>query len=210
MAKKVLIAIVVLLLVFAIGCFTGRRNALNSLPEPHVDTITVRDAIIDYKPQEAVIPDGWELIPTSVVKDYNATIEAYKDSLARKPMLVIEKDTTYIAVPISKYHFTDNKTYECEAAGYDVKMLWHKSFQETQYITKTVQVPTLPTFAISPDFSAFVSRRVLFFGVGAKLDIWAGNWRFLPGVDYGFFCNDGQWSHGPAITFSANYNLIVK
>lgn len=210
MLKKILIAIGILLLVFAAGCFTGHRNALNSLPEPQVDTVTVRDTIIDYKPQEVVIPDGWELIPTSVVRDYNSTIEAYKDSLSRKPMLVIEKDTTYIAVPISKYHFTDNKTYECEATGYDVKMLWHKSFQETQYFTKTVTVPTLPKFAISPDLSAFVGPKIFFAGAGIRLDLWSGNWRLSPSVDYGFIWSGGEWSRGPIIAVSANYTFTVK
>ena len=211
MLKKILIAIGILLLVFAVGCFTGRRSALKSLPEPQVDTVTIRDTIIDYKPQEAVIPKGWELVPASTIKLYNGIIEAYKDSLERKPTIVVEKDTTYIAVPIDETTFTDGKTYKCAVEGYATKMLWHESYQETQYITKTVPVPTLPKFAISPDFSALVSKSTIFIGAGAKIDIWAGKWRFSPGVDYGlFFNNGGEWSHGPAVTFSANYNFIIK
>ena len=208
--RNILIALGVLLLTFGVGCFVGRRNALKSLPEPQVDTLFVRDTIIDYKPQEAAIPKGWKLVPASTIKAYEGAIAAYKDSLERKPTIVVEKDTTYIAVPIDETTFTDGKTYKCAVKGYATKMLWHESYQETAYITNTVEIPTLPKFAISPDLSAFVTPKVFGIGAGLKLDVWAGNWRFSPGIDYALIFSGGQWTHGPLVTFSTNYNFIVK
>lgn len=220
MLKKILTALSVLILVFGLGCFTGRRNALNSLPEPKTDTLTVRDTSWDYNPEKTVLPAGFELVPLDTlnlldsylakVKEYSSTITDLKDSLERKPKVVYVNGVGYISVPLFNYNFTDHKTYECELIGYDVKMLWHKSIQETKYITKTVSVPTLPKFAISPDFSALVGPKVFFLGAGMKLDIWAGNWRFSPGLDYGLIWGGEQWTHGPVATFSANYNFIIK
>lgn len=220
MAKKILIALGILLLVFGVGCFTGRRSALNSLPVPQVDTVTVRDTTWDYSPEKTVLPAGYDLVPldtlklldkySSMLDNYSATIAELKDSLERKPKVVYVNGVGYISVPLFNYNFTDHKTYECEVTGYNVKMLWHKSIQETQYITKTVSVPTLPKFAISPDFSALVGPKVFFLGAGAKFDIWAGNWHFSPGLDYGLIWGGDQWSHGPVVTFSANYNFIIK
>lgn len=212
--SNILVLLAILVLIFASGFFCGHRNAEKNAPEPKVDTVTVKEAIYDYDPEKTVLPAGYELVPADtlmqLIGNYSETIEELMDSLGRKPKIVTVHDTSYVVVPISKYHFTDNKTYECEATGYDVKMLWHKSIQETKYITKTVPVQTLPKLAISPDISAFVGPKVFFLGAGAKVDIWAGKWRFSPGVDYGLIWNGGQWSHGPSVTFSADYNFIIK
>lgn len=207
---QLLIAIGLLLLLFFAGFYFGHRNAEKNAPVPQVDTVTVHDTITDYKPIATPIPAGFELVPASLISGYDNIIAAYKDSLQRKPALVTLHDTTYIAVPMTRTTFTDNKTYKCEVQGYDTKMLWHESYQETKYITKTTEVPTLPKLVISPDFSAIVSKDIFFLGAGVKLDVWAGNWRFSPGVDYGLIWNGGQWSHGPAVTFSANYNFVLK
>jgi len=218
--RNILILIAVVAALCGLSFFLGHRNAVKHAPVPQVDTVTVRDTTWDYSPEKTVLPAGYELVPADTLRllddfslllaDYSAEIGELKDSLERKPKIVSYHDTTYIAVPISKYNFTDHKTYECELTGYDVKMLWHKSIQETQYITKTVSVPTLPKFAISPDFSALVGPKVFFLGAGAKFDIWAGNWHFSPGLDYGLIWGGEQWSHGPVVTFSANYNFIIK
>lgn len=208
---QLLLAIGLLLLLFFAGFYFGHRNAEKNAPEPQVDTVTIRDTITDYEPIPATTPAGWELVPSGIIKAYELAIDAYKDSLERKPTIVAGKDSsTYIAIPISQNYFTDHQTYECVVTGYETKMLWHKSFRETNYITKTTKIPTLPKIAISPDFSALVSKDIFFLGAGVKLDVWAGNWRFSPGVDYGLIWNGGQWSHGPAVIFSANYNFVLK
>lgn len=218
--RNILILIAVVAALCGLSFFFGHRNAVKHAPVPQVDTVTVRDTTWDYSPEKTVLPAGYELVPLDTLKlldkypsmldNYSTTIAELKDSLERKPKVVYVNGVGYISVPLFNYNFTDHKTYECEVTGYNVKMLWHKSIRETQYITKTVSVPTLPKFAISPDFSALVGPRVFFLGAGVKLDIWAGNWRFSPGLDYGFIWGGEQWTHGPVATFSANYNFIIK
>jgi hypothetical protein len=209
---NILALLVVLALIFATGFFFGHRNAEKNAPVPQVDTLTIRDTIIDYKPTAATTPAGYELVPTGTLDVYEYFLNAYKDSLERerKPTLVTVHDTTYIAVPLSRSLFTDHKTYECEVEGYGTKMLWHKSFQETNYITNTLEVPTLPKLAISPDLSAFASKNVLGVSAGVRLDVWSGKWRFSPMVGYALIKDSQAWSYGPALSFSANYTFILK
>lgn len=207
---QLLIALGILLLLFGAGFYFGHRNAEKNAPVPRVDTLTVHDTIIDYKPIAAPVPAGYELVPASIISGYDDMIAAYKDSLQRKPTLVTLHDTTYIAVPMTRTTFTDNKTYKCEVQGYDTKMLWHESYQQTKYITKTTEVPTLPKLAISPDFSAFATRAVFGMGAGVKLDVWAGKWHLSPSVGYALIKDSQSWSHGPAVAFSVNYNIVLK
>jgi len=217
---NILALLVVLALIFATGFFFGRRNAEKNAPVPQVDTVTVRDTSWDYNPKKTVLPAGFELVPLDTlnlldsylakVKEYSSTITDLKDSLERKPRVVYVNGAGYISVPISKYNLTDHKTYECEVTGYNVKMLWHRSFKETKYITNTVTVPTLPKLAISPDLSAFASKNVLGVSAGVRLDVWSGKWRFSPMVGYALIKDSQAWSYGPALSFSANYTFILK
>ena len=208
---QLLLAIGLLLLLFFAGFYFGHRNAEKNAPEPQVDTVTIRDTITDYEPIAATTPAGWELVPSGIIKAYELAIDAYKDSLERKPTIVAGKDSsTYIAIPISQNYFTDHQTYECVVTGYETKMLWHKSFRETNYITNTLKVPTLPKLAISPDLSAFASKNVLGVSAGVRLDVWSGKWRFSPMVGYALIKDSQAWSYGPALSFSANYTFILK
>ncbi len=211
--KNILILIVALLAVFGSGFFFGRRNAEKNAPVPQVDTILVRDTIVDHKPEGTAIPAGYELVPVGtrqLLVNYSSIIDELQDSLEAKPSLVTIHDTTFIAVPLTKTTFSDDTTYKCEVLGYDTKMLWHESYQTTSYITKEVKVPTLPKLALSPALSALATPNVFYMGAGAKLDIWAGKWRFSPGVDYALTWGNGKWSSGPAVAFSINYNFILK
>ncbi len=201
----------VLALIFATGFFCGHRNAEKNAPEPQVDTVTICDTITDYKPIPATTPAGWELIPSGIIKAYELALDAYKDSLERRPAIVADKDSsTYIAIPISQNYFTDHQTYECVVTGYETKMLWHKSFRETNYITNTVEVPTLPELAISPDLGAFATQKVFGLSAGVRLDIWSGKWRFSPKVGYALIRDSQAWTHGPELAFSVNYTFVLK
>jgi len=216
-----ILILIAVIAVVAVSCFfLGRRNAIKNAPAPQVDTVTVRDTSWDYNPEKTVLPAGFELVPLDTlnlldsylakVKEYSSTITDLKDSLERKPRVVYVNGVGYISVPISKYNFTDHKTYECEVTGYNVKMLWHRSFKETKYITNTVTVPTLPKLALSPNLSAFATPKVFGLSAGLKVDVWSGNWRFSPGVAYSLIAVDKSFYHGPMITFETNYNLILK
>lgn len=190
-----------------LGFIGGRRSSIMPSVEKS-DTIIIRDTFIDYKPQEAAIPAGFKLIAVSQIEDYEKALAEFHDSLSAKPKIVTCHDTSYIAVPISRYHFTDKKTYECEATGYDVKMLWHKSFQETKYITDTYPVP--PKFALSPYVGASFTLGFLSATAGIKMDFWCDRWQFTPSVGYGMLLTGGQYKPGWNASFTASYNLILR
>ncbi len=211
--KNILILLAALLFIFGAGFFFGRRNAEKNAPTPQVDTILIRDTIIDYEPQGTAIPAGCELVPIGtrqLLVNYSSIVDELRDSLDNKPTIVTIKDTTYSAVPLTKTTFSDDTTYKCEVLGSNTKMLWHESYQTTSYITKEVKVPTLPKLALSPSLSSLATPGIFYMGAGAKLDIWSGKWRFSPGVDYALAWGNGKWSSGPAVTFSINYNFILK
>lgn len=205
---RFILLIVGILLLFGAGFLVGRKTAHPEAPVPQVDTITIRDTIVDYKPQETSIPAGFKLIPVSQIEDYEKALAEFHDSLSAKPKIVTCHDTSYIAVPISRYHFTDKKTYECEATGYDVKMLWHKSFQETKYITDTYPVP--PKWSLSPYVGASFTPGLLSATAGIKMDFWCDRWQFTPSVGYGLLLTGEQYKPGWNASFTASYNLILR
>lgn len=209
--KKLAIGLGLLLLIFGAGVLVGRcghRNGPDSQPQHKPDTLFIRDTIIDYRPKQATIPAGYELVPTTTLQRYDAVLAAYKDSLQRKPMLVEIHDTSYIAVPMSRTTFTDNATYKCLVEGYNTKMLWHESYQEKQIITKPVAVS--PVFAISGGFSAFGIGKVFGLGAGIEASLRQGNWAFRPGIGYGVNHDGTGWGHGPYLRFDATYNFYSK
>ena len=81
---QLLLAICLLLLLFFAGFYFGHRNAEKNAPVPQVDTLTIRDTIIDYKPTAATTPAGYELVPTGTLDVYEYFLNAYKDSLERE------------------------------------------------------------------------------------------------------------------------------
>lgn len=209
--RDLLLFLGILLLIFGAGFLVGRRSRGNArnLPASAIpDTVTILDAIVDYRPKETAIPAGFELVSADTLRVHDAELSAYKDSMRRKPMLVEVHDTTYIAVPMSRTTFTDGKTYKCEVMGYNTKMLWHESYQETRIINTPVVVS--PAFAISPVLSAFGIGKVFGIGAGVEVYLRQGNWAFRPSVGYGLN-NDGQnWGHGMYLRFDATYNLYRK
>lgn len=209
--KQVLLLLGLLLLIFGAGVLIGRRTHKTE-PEPpplaKPDTVLIRDTIVDYRPQQATIPAGFELIPAGTLQIYDAVLAAYQDSLQRKPLLVERHDTTYIAVPMSRTTFTDNATYKCLVEGYNTKMLWHESYQEKQIITKPVPYP--PTFTISGSFSAFGVGKVFGLGAGVEASLRQGNWAFRPGIGYGVNHDGTGWGHGPYLRFDVTYNFYSK
>lgn len=215
MVKKIVWAVAVTLVaataLFFTGFGIGRKTARIEPPTPQVDTITIRDTIVDYKPKEVAIPAGYELVPVGTsdkIAILQDVILEQESQLLAKPTLVEVHDTTYIAVPMSKTTFTDDKTYKCEVLGYGTKMLWHESYQETSYI----KVPELytPKWAFSPVFDALAGKDVLAVGAGFRLDLWQGKWQFSPKAGYGLLYTPEGMRHGFYGGFSASYNLIRK
>ena len=209
--KDLLILVAVLLLFFGAGFAIGsksHRNSHISQDKPKVDTLYQRDTIDAEMVKETQIPRGFELVASDVLRTYQSLVDLYRDSLSRVPVLVEVHDTSYIAVPLSDYTFTDDKTYRAVVNGYNVKMLRHESYQET----KIIQQPQLyyPKWQISPAVGAVAGRDVFGVGAGVGLDVWQDRWQFSPSVGYGFFYANGSASHGFYGSFSLSYNLIRK
>lgn len=212
--KHILIGIGILLLIFGAGFGVGwktHRNASISPDGPQVDTTHHVDTVWAEKPKEATIPKGYELVPTSTLRAYDEVLAAYKDSLAKKPILVTEHDTTYIAVPITEHHFTDNKTYECAVQGYGVDMLWHKSFQTTTTITqwKTEYKPY--KWTLSPNIAMHAGQDFLSASAGISADIGIsqnGRWRLEPEAGYGILYVNGEMRHGFYGAAKIKFNII--
>lgn len=205
---RFILLIVGILLLFGAGFLVGRKTAHPEAPVPQVDTITIRDTIVDYKPQETSIPAGFKLIPVSQIEDYEKTIAEFQDSLNAKPTLVTIHDTTFIVVPLTDKTFTDGKTYECVVRGYDTKMLWHKSFQETKIVTEHYPVP--PKWSLSPYVGASFTPGLLSATAGIKMDFWCDRWQFSPSVGYGMTFADKSFQYGFSAEFTASYNLILR
>ena len=192
-------AIILILLAALIFFFAGMeveyKHIKKDQPEPDIDTVTIIDTVFSDRPVPvAVVPDGYELIPVGLVS-------SLQDSLAKKPTLVTLHDTTYISIPMSTYRFTDGTTYDMAVRGYDVSLLYHKSFQETKYITKTVTVPEYRDYGLIfyPQISTLASKDFIYAGAGIGADIALGDrkiLRFEPEVNYGILWTNEGLSHG--------------
>ncbi len=210
--KRCLIFTGILLAIFAAGFLFGsksHRNAPNSDVNTKCDTIVIRDTIVDNNPQSVTIPKGFELVKSEKIQEYETLIERYQNRLVEKPMIVTLRDTLYLAVPISETTYTDGKTYKCAVEGYRTKMLWHESYQQATYITKTVPAQS-PKWAFSPYMGASYSIGSVGMGIGVKMDFWHGKWAFSPNVGYGAYTSGGNLQNGLEFGFEVSYELFSK
>ena len=225
--KKTLIQIAVCLAVsvlLGIGMVRiDRRLRAPSDTPPQVDTTTVLDTLTaPGSDPVAVIPDGFELVPAGTV----TKVALYEDMVSQlshdlyekehpKPELVEIHDTTYIVVPMQEYTFTDHKTYEYAVRGYGVTELWHRSFQETQYITNTVTKAEYRPFSFTLYPKVGMVGGVSFFsaqtGLGMDIAISKNRrWLFSPEAGYAMLYSgpDKSLSHGWYGGASIKFNLI--
>ena len=202
--KDTLILLGIMLLIFGAGFLVGRkshRNGQNSEVKPKPDTLIIRDTIVSEKAVKTKIPKGYELVAAT-------TLDSLRNQTTEVPVIVTEHDTIYIAVPMSQYTFTDNKTYKAELSGYNVQMLRHESFQETKVVTQYVATP--PKWAISGDLRAFCMKDEVSLGIGVKASLWQNKWRFSPFVGYAVYHNSGGYGHAPYFGFSIDCNFLMK
>ena len=119
--------------------------------------------------------------------------------------LVHQSDTTYIVLPREVRGYA-GEDYRLEVSGVQPQLDWVEVYPRTTQVVK--QVPTLPKLALSSSVSALLTPEVFGIGAGVQLDVWAGEWQFSPSIDYMLLQHNGTWTHGPAFTFKANYNLL--
>ena len=203
-AKDLLILLGIQILIFGAGFLVGHkshRNSQNSEVKPKPDTLIIRDTIVSEKATKTQIPTGFELVAAK-------TLDSLRNNVTEVPVIVTERDTMYIAVPMSRYTFSDNKTYKVELSGYNVQMLRHESFQETKIVTQYVATP--PKWAISGDLRAFCVKDEISLGIGVKASLWQNKWQFSPFVGYAVYHSSGGYGHAPYFGFSIDYNFLMK
>lgn len=218
--KKTLIKIAVFLAVSVLLGYgmvrIDRRLRAPSDTPPQVDTVTVHDTVtVNGSDPVSVVPDGYELVPVGTSQELRrsfATIAELRDSLASvKPVLVAVHDTTYVAIPMQEYTFTDHKTYEYAVRGYGVTELWHKSFTETTTITQTVTEYSPIAFALWPKLGAYGGRDFIaaYAGIGADIAVSRDRrWVFSPEAGYGLLHANKSPVRGFYGGASIKFNLI--
>lgn len=183
---------------------------------PQVDTVIVRDTVtVSGSEPELIIPDGYELVPVGKVQLYEDMVSQLSRDLYEKehpkPQLVQVHDTTYIAVPMQEFRFTDKKTYEYAVRGYGVTELWHKSFQETTTITQTVPEFKPYSWTLWPKIEMYAGQGFLGARAALGADIAISQnrrWRFEPEVGYEVMNIGDQFVKGFYGKAGIKFNLI--
>jgi hypothetical protein len=214
MSKAPVVSVAVALcLGIVLGFVTEHR--FSRTPVPQTDTLRIWDTVtVDSPLPESIVPAGFELVPAGTsqqLRRYFATIEELQDSLARGPELVYVHDTAFIVVPLQDYKFGDGKTYEMLVRGYDVDLLWHKSFTETDVVTKTEPVFRDFKWTLYPSAAVFAIPGVAgaSLGLGADISISSDRrLRFVPEAGYGAFYAGGDIRFGPFARGSVRFNIV--
>lgn len=109
-----------LLLALGLGFLGGRRSVTRSLLE-RVDTLTIRDTLVDYRPV--------------VTEVRTVRVDTVRLAVAQPPDTVVIRDTVEVEVPIvfSRYR-GDN--YDIGVSGFRTELEFVKVYPETKIVTK--------------------------------------------------------------------------
>ena len=115
-----------LLLTAGLGFVSGRRSVTRPLLE-RVDTVTVRDTVVDYRPV--------------VTEVRTVRVDTVRLAVAHPPDTVMIHDTVEVEVPIvfSRYR-GDN--YDIGVSGFRTELEYVKVYPETKIITKGYAMKT--------------------------------------------------------------------
>lgn len=118
--KTTAVFVAALLLAVGLGFVGGRRSVTRPLLE-HVDTVTVRDTIVDYRPV--------------VTEVRTVRVDTVRLAVAQPSDTVVIHDTVEVEVPIvfSRYH-GDN--YDIGVSGFRVELEYVKVYPQTKIVTK--------------------------------------------------------------------------
>lgn len=197
------------------GFFLGKKVGASGVVPPGQappDTVWLEKTVTTTDGEKTEIPKGYELVVAGTaerLKSYESLVALYRDSLNRKPALVDVNDTTHIAVPMSDLKFTDHETYEFAVNGYNVSLLWHKSFQKTALIPQVEYRPY--RWTLYPTVGVFSGAGIVGgkAGIGADISISAnGRWRFSTEAGYAIIYANNQLSRGFYGGGSIKYNII--
>ena len=118
--KTTLLFVAALLLALGLGFLGGRRSATRPLLE-RVDTVTVRDTVVDYRPV--------------VTEVRTVRVDTVRLAAAHPPDTVVVHDTVEVEVPIvfSRYR-GDN--YDIGVSGFRTELEYVKVYPQTKIVTK--------------------------------------------------------------------------
>lgn len=118
--KTTLLFVSALLLAVALGFLGGRRSATQSLLE-RVDTLVIRDTLIDYRPV--------------VTEVRTVRVDTVRLAVAQPSDTVVVHDTVEVEVPIvfSRYR-GDN--YDIGVSGFRSELEYVKVYPQTKIVTK--------------------------------------------------------------------------
>lgn len=118
--KTTALFVAALLLAVGLGFVSGRRSVTRPLLE-RVDTVTVRDTVVDYRPV--------------VTEVRTVRVDTVRLAVAQPSDTVFVHDTVEVEVPIvfSRYH-GDN--YDIGVSGFRTELEYVKVYPQTKIVTK--------------------------------------------------------------------------
>ena len=118
--KTTAVFVAALLLALGLGFLGGRRSVTRTLLE-RVDTVTVRDTVVDYRPV--------------VTEVRTVRVDTVRLAVAQPSDTVVIHDTVEVEVPIvfSRYH-GDN--YDIGVSGFRTELEYVKIYPQTKIVTK--------------------------------------------------------------------------
>lgn len=118
--KTTLLFVSALLLAVALGFLGGRRSVTQSLLE-RVDTLVIRDTLIDYRPV--------------VTEVRTVRVDTVRLAVAHPPDTVVVHDTVEVEVPIVFSRYTGDN-YDIGVSGFLTELEYVKVYPQTKIVTK--------------------------------------------------------------------------
>lgn len=109
-----------LLLAVALGFLGGRRSVTQSLLE-RVDTLTIRDTLVNYRPV--------------VTEVRTVRVDTVRLAVAHPPDTVVIHDTVEVEVPIVFSRYTGDN-YDIGVSGFLTELEYVKVYPQTKIVTK--------------------------------------------------------------------------
>jgi hypothetical protein len=113
-----------LLLALGLGFLGGRRSVTQSLLE-RVDTLVIRDTLIDYRPV--------------VTEVRTVRVDTVRLAVAHPPDTVVVHDTVEVEVPIITSRYKGDN-YDIGVSGFRVELEYVKVYPQTKIVTKGYSV----------------------------------------------------------------------
>ncbi len=118
--KTTAVFVAALLLALGLGFLGGRRSVTQSLLE-RVDTLVIRDTLVDYRP--------------AVTEVRTVRVDTVRLAVAQPPDTVVVHDTVEVEVPIVFSRYRGNN-YDIGVSGFLTELEYVKVYPQTKIVTK--------------------------------------------------------------------------